>query len=88
MFRSRIAGLVQSTKERLAAVSLDDVQDATSRGLNDGRARPAWIRDRTGRKGLSIVLRDGREPDQEMAARVPPSLLFADQRSRADCRSK
>ncbi|GAA5932015.1 uncharacterized protein JCM15063_001101 [Sporobolomyces koalae] len=59
---SRIAGLVQSTKERLAAVSLDDVQDATSRGLNDGWARPAWIRDRTGRKGLVLVWQNPSAP--------------------------
>ncbi|GAA6062981.1 hypothetical protein JCM10212_005804 [Sporobolomyces blumeae] len=62
---SRVADLVQPT-ERLAA-NLDDVQDAASRSATDGRARPAWVRSRTGRRGLAVVVREGKQGG-EMAA--------------------
>lgn len=56
---SRLAELIQPTERVL--LTLEDVQDAASRSVSDGRARPSWIRSRTGKRGLSIVIRDGTE---------------------------
>ncbi|GAA5965983.1 hypothetical protein JCM3765_004142 [Sporobolomyces pararoseus] len=62
---SRLAELIQPTERIL--INLEDVQDAASRSVSDGRARPSWIRSRTGKRGLSIVIREGKDK-QEIAS--------------------
>ncbi|GAA5913466.1 uncharacterized protein JCM6883_004396 [Sporobolomyces salmoneus] len=63
---NRLADVIQPTERLL--ISLDDVQDAASRSASDGRARPSWIRSRTGRRGISVVIREGKESSSEIAS--------------------
>ncbi|GAA6010535.1 hypothetical protein JCM11491_006985 [Sporobolomyces phaffii] len=63
---SALSAMIQPT-EKVVAI-LDDVRDANSRSVNDGRARPSWVRSRTGKRGLAVVVRESKEPGRELAA--------------------